>query len=102
VTVMWIAEDLPAHRVFVNEQPPPDGGGPARIIIEHRSRKSAGRAMGHYLRKLAKIHQVNGEFGMFHAAADMFAASGSTAAHTGLTLRIRGRVYRVRKEEKEI
>lgn len=97
----WIAEDIPAHSVFAGEEPPPGGGRVPFTVLRHRSRKSAGKAMGHYLIALSRrpAAQGRGEYGLLCGAADMFRASGSTKEHTGLMVRIGNRVFRVRPEE---
>jgi hypothetical protein len=98
---MWVAEDVPVHWVFKDEEPPPGGGRVPHTVIRHRSRVSAGKAMGHYLIALSgrPAARERGEYGLLHGAADMFKASGSTREHTGLMVRIGNRVFRIIEEE---
>lgn len=99
---MWVAEDVPLHWVFKDEPPPEGGGRVPYTVIRHKSRASAGKAMGHYLTALARRQGAmsRGENGLLMGAADMFRASGSTREHTNLVLRIGNRVFRI-IEEKE-
>lgn len=94
---MWVGEMVPAHEVFPEAR---DDGAVGREILRHRARKSAGAAVGHHLRFLAKRPEImaRGEAGAYQAAADMFAASGMSRLHMGLVLRIGNLVYRVRRE----
>lgn len=100
---MWLAEDVPAHSVFTDEPPPPGGGRAPYAVIRHKSRVSAGKAMGHYLAALGRrpAAQQRGESALLTGAADMFRASGSTREHTGVALRVGNRVFRI-VEEKDV
>lgn len=94
---MWVAEDLPASHVFPDVD---DDGTAAREILRHRSRMSAGKGMGHYLIAMSGRPRIRaaGAYALYHGAADLFKASGSTAEHMDVMVRIGSRVYRVRKE----
>lgn len=94
---MWVAEDVPASRIFPDVD---DDGTAIREIIRHRSRTSAGKAMGHYLIAMAGRPRIRaaGAHALFHGAADVFKASGSTVEHMDVMVRIGSRVYRVRRE----
>jgi len=94
----WVAEDVPASRVFPEEY---DDGTAIREIIRHPSRHSAGKAMGHYLIAMSGRPRIvaAGAHALFHGAADLFKASGSTKEHMDVMVRIGNRVYRIRQEQ---
>lgn len=93
-----MAEDVPAHRIFAGER---DDGTGIREIIRHESRRSAGKAMGHYLIAMSGRPRIvaAGAHALFHGAADLFKASGSTTEHMDVMVRIGNRVYRIRQEQ---
>jgi hypothetical protein len=95
---MWVAEDVPTFRIFPGME---DDGTSVREIIRHPSRMSAGKAMGHYLIALAGRPRIRatGAYALFHGAADLFKASGSTNEHMDVMVRIGSRVYRIRQEQ---
>lgn len=95
---MWVAEDVPASRIFPDVD---DDGTAIREIIRHPSRVSAGKAMGHYLIAMSGRPRIQkaGAYALFHGAADLFKASGSTGEHMDVMVRIGNRVYRVRQEQ---
>ncbi|MGW1007434.1 hypothetical protein ACWDBD_44300 [Streptomyces sp. NPDC001118] len=96
VTSVWVAESVPAHLVFESQETAGDALSAPVVVLRHRARKSAARAMANHLyvqgRRRPALH------GLFHAAGDMFAASASCDPGAAPVLCINGRVYRLRQE----
>jgi len=93
---VWIAESVPAHQVFKDEEPPATQGVGTLLILRHRARKSAAKAMANHLhhqgRRQPMVHA------MLSAAADTFAASARCDPSLMPVIRIGERVYRLRQE----
>jgi hypothetical protein len=100
----YIAEDIPAYMLHPDERRPMTDEDAAmsapRTLGKGLTRTEAARVVADHLHGIANMRHVQmaGESPMYRAAATMFEASDATHSDTGLTLRIWGRVYRIRKE----
>lgn len=104
MTETWIAEDVPAYLVFKDARRPQTDEdaamSAAQTVVRVSTRDAAALAMRDHLYKIANMShkQYDNESPMHRAAGDMFDASRDAVLDPGLTLRIWGRVYRIRKE----
>ena len=99
---MWVAEDVPAHMIIKGKPEsfagPSIGGGHVFTVIVHRSRKSAGVSLGHYLMAIGKRQKHRpGMYALYYAAADFFKAAGGTQGDAEPVLVIGTHAYRIRK-----
>lgn len=95
-TSVWVAESVPAHRVFRDVQPPAAPGLGVWLVLRHPRRQSAARAMANHLyamgRRQPALHAV------LHAAGDTFQASAACGPTLPVVIRVGDRVYRVRQD----
>ncbi|MFF9786361.1 hypothetical protein [Streptomyces nigrescens] len=96
VTSVWAAESVPAHLVFEGQETAGDARSAPLVVLRHRARKSAARAMAHHLYVLGSRRPELKA--MLQAAGDMFAASARCDPGAAPVLCINGRVYRLRQE----
>jgi hypothetical protein len=103
---VYTAEDIPSYLLHPDERRPMDDETAAMsapvILGKGLSRVLAVRLIADRLHDSANMRHVQmaGESAMYRAAAAMFEASAHTHSDTGLTLRIWGRIYRIREENK--
>ncbi|GGU40414.1 hypothetical protein [Streptomyces violascens] len=95
-TSVWVAESVPARLVFEGQETAGDALSAPVVVLRHRARKSAARAMAHHLYVLGSRRPELKA--MVQAAGDMFAASASCDPASAPVLCINGRVYRLRQE----
>lgn len=95
-TPVWVAESVPAQLVLEDGEAARKAPSAPVIVLRHRARKSAARAMAHHLYLLGRRRPALSA--MLHAAGDMFAASASCDPGAAPVLCINDRVYRLRQE----
>jgi hypothetical protein len=101
----YTAENIPAYMLHPDERRPMTDEHAAMsapvILGKGLSRQEAVRALGDCLHGIANMRHVQmaGESQMYRSAAAMFEASADARDDTGLTLRIWGRIYRIREED---
>jgi hypothetical protein len=95
---MWIAEAVPAHWAVKGL---PEGGSTVYTVLRHRDRKAACKALGNYLRVVARRPTTlkrAGEPALYAAAGDLFSAAAAVPLGALPVLQVGAVVYRVRQE----